>query len=333
MMNSLTFPILKLLADGKFHSGEAIAQHFNVSRATVWNALQHAESLGIEVFSVRGRGYKLSQALTLLDKQAIVNNMSQQHAWLNVEVFDTLPSTNSYLMQNMSAKTHGTCVVTNLQTSGRGRRGREWQASLGASLTFSLLWRFQCGAAALSGLSLAVGVALIRGLHEIGATEAKLKWPNDILIHQQKLAGILIELQGDMEGPSTAVIGVGINLQLPESLLQKIDQAVTDLNQATKMPIDPNMLMASLLKHLVDVLVEFEQAGFENLRHEWTTHHAYHQQAVRMLMPDGSEVTGVVQAISENGSLMVKTENGLQKFMSGEISLRSANTDAGTTQA
>lgn len=323
MMNSLTFPILKLLADGKFHSGEAIAQHFNVSRATIWNALQHAESLGIEVFSVRGRGYKLPQALTLLDKQSIVNNMSPQNAWLNVEVFDTLPSTNSYLMQNMSAKTHGTCVVTNLQTSGRGRRGREWQASLGASLTFSLLWRFQCGAAALSGLSLAVGVALIRGLHEIGATEAKLKWPNDILVNQKKLAGILIELQGDMEGPSTAVIGIGINLQLPETLFQKIDQPVTDLNQILAHTVNSNSVMAILLKHLVDVLFTFESTGFDELRDEWAKHHAYHQQAVRMLMPDGSEVNGVVQAISENGSLIVETANGLQKFMSGEISLRS----------
>jgi BirA family biotin operon repressor/biotin-[acetyl-CoA-carboxylase] ligase len=326
MMNSLTFPILKLLADGKFHSGEAIAQHFNVSRATVWNAIQHAESLGIEVFSVRGRGYKLPQTLTLIDKQSIVNKMSPQLNWLNVEVFDTLPSTNSYLMQNMGAKTHGTCVVSNLQTSGRGRRGREWQASLGASLTFSLLWRFQCGAAALSGLSLAVGVALIRSLHELGATEAKLKWPNDILVDQKKLAGILIELQGDMEGPSTAVIGVGINLQLPESVLQKIDQPATDLHQTLAHTINPNALMATLLKHLVDVLLTFERAGFDELRDEWTAHHAYHQQPVRMLMPDGSEVTGVVQAISENGSLMIETAKGMQKFMSGEISLRSYTT-------
>lgn len=324
MMNSLTFPILKLLADGKFHSGEAIAQHFNVSRATVWNALQHAESLGVEIFSVRGRGYKLAHALTLLDKQAITSHMSQQYAWLNVEVFDTLASTNSYLMQNMSAKTHGTCVIANQQTNGRGRRGREWQASLGASLTFSLLWRFQCGAAALSGLSLAVGVALIRGLHELGATTAQLKWPNDILVNQKKLAGILIELQGDMEGPSTAVIGVGINLHLPEHLLQKIDQPVTDLSHATPLSVNPNALMATLLKHLAEVLLTFEKSGFDTLREEWTAHHAYHQQPVRMLMPDGSEVTGVVQDISDNGTLIVETANGLQKMMSGEISLRSA---------
>jgi len=324
MTNSLTFLILKHLADGKFHSGEAIAQHFYVSRATVWNALQRAEELGVEIFSVRGRGYKLAHALTLLDKPAIVSHMSPQQAWLDVEVFDTIDSTNSYLMQSMSTKAHGTCVIANLQTNGRGRRGREWQASLGASLTFSLLWRFQCGAAALSGLSLAVGVALIRGLHEVGATAAQLKWPNDILVNQQKLAGILIELQGDMEGPSTAVIGVGINLHLPEQLLHKIDQPVTDLSRATPDSVNPNALMATLLKHLAEVLATFEQSGLDNLRDEWTAHHAYHHKPVRMLMPDGSEVTGIVQSISDNGTLIIETANGLQKMMSGEISLRAA---------
>lgn len=323
MTNSLTFPILKLLADGKFHSGEAIAQHFNVSRATVWNALQYAESLGVEIFSVRGRGYKLPHAVTLLDKQAIASNMRQEDTWLNVEVFDTLSSTNSYLMQNMSSKTHGTCVIANLQTNGRGRRGREWQASLGASLTFSLLWRFQCGAAALSGLSLAVGVALIRALHDVGASAAQLKWPNDILVNQKKLAGILIELQGDMEGPSTAVIGVGINLQLPEQVVHKIDQPVTDLAHASTVSVNPNVLMAKLLAHLAEVLAIFEKSGLDALREEWTAHHTYHQRPVRMLMPDGSEVAGIVQAISDNGTLIVETANGLQKFMSGEISLRS----------
>ena len=222
-MNILTFPILRLLTDGKFHSGETIANHFNVSRATVWNAVQHAESLGVEVFSVRGRGYKLPQPLKLLDEQAILNAIGEQRAWFKLEVHDHLESTNSYLMKKISSGlAHASCVVANLQTKGRGRRGRSWQAGLGASLTFSLLWRFQCGASALSGLSLAVGVALIRALHSLGITQAQLKWPNDVLIGREKLAGILIELQGDMEGPSAAVIGVGINLNLPTNIKQKI---------------------------------------------------------------------------------------------------------------
>lgn len=322
-MNTLTFPILKLLTDGKFHSGEAIAQHFNVSRATIWNALKDAESLGIEVFSVRGRGYKLPQAVTLLDESSVFSAMGEMQSFLKLEIHDHLESTNSYLMQKLSnGQTHASCVAANLQTKGRGRRGRHWQAGLGASLTFSLLWRFQCGASALSGLSLAVGVALMRTLHSFGITQAKLKWPNDVLINREKLAGILIELQGDMDGPSNAVIGVGINLNLPSSIKQQIDQPTTDLASVTTQAIDPNELLGTLLKHLAHVLRDFEQNGFNDLRVEWTQHHTYHQQQVRMLMPDGREVIGVVQGIAEDGVLLVETDSSLQRFTSGEISLR-----------
>lgn len=324
-MNSLTFPILKLLADGKFHSGEAIAQHFHVSRASVWNALQHAEQLGVEVFSVRGRGYKLPHALTLLEEQAVLSALGKLNKSFKLEIHDHLESTNTYLMRKAgNEQAHATCVAANLQTQGRGRRGRIWQAGLGASLTFSLLWRFQCGAAALSGLSLAVGIALMRTLHIMKITQAQLKWPNDILINREKLAGILIELQGDMDGPSTAVIGIGINLHLPEKIKNQIEQPVTDIASASVQPINPNTLLGVLLEQLANVLNEFEQNGLANLSDEWTRHHAYHHQQVRMLMPDGREVCGVAQGISEDGTLLVQTEYGLQRFVSGEISLRSA---------
>lgn len=325
-MNALTFPILKLLADGKFHSGEAIARHFNVSRTSIWNALQHAEELGVEVFSVQGRGYKLPQPVTLLDEQSILGVLTVLGVLgdqsLHLEVHDHLPSTNSYLMQNIDTARHATCVAANLQSGGRGRRGRSWHAGLGASLTFSLLWRFQCGASALSGLSLAVGIGLMRCLHQLGVKDSQLKWPNDVLIKRQKLAGILIELQGDMEGPSTAVIGIGINLNLPDKLKQQIDQPVTDLASVLNDAINPNHLLAILLKHLTDVLLAFEQGGFAALRDEWTQHHAYHEQDVRMLMPDGREIHGVVQGITDDGSLLVGTSDGVQRFISGEISLR-----------
>jgi len=321
-MNALTFPILRLLADGKFHSGEAIARRFHVSRATVWNALQYAGQLGIEIFSVPGRGYKLPQPVTLLDAQTISSTLEEYGTSLQIEVHDHLASTNSYLMQNIGTARHATCVAANLQTGGRGRRGRSWHAGLGASLTFSVLWRFQCGASALSGLSLAVGIALMRSLHALGVTGTQLKWPNDVLINREKLAGILIELQGDMEGPSTAVIGMGINLNLPDKLKQKIDQPVTDLASVLNSELNPNHLLAALLKHLADVLTAFEQGGFAALRDEWTQHHAYHEKNVRMLMPDGRDIHGVVKGITEDGSLLVATEAGMQRFISGEISLR-----------
>ena len=324
-MNELTFPFLRLLADGKFHSGETIAQQLKVSRSTVWNALQDAEKLGIDIFSVRGRGYKLPEPVTLLNEQAVLNAMGTQSALIKLEIHDHLESTNTYLMKKLSTgQTHAICVATNLQTKGRGRRGRNWQAGLGAGLTFSVLWRFQCGAVGLSGLSLAIGIALIRALHSFGVTQAQLKWPNDVIIGREKLAGILIELQGDMEGPSIAVIGVGINLKLHTNIKNQIDQPAIDLASVTQEPINPNQLLGELLNQLINILSTFEQVGFASVQKEWTEHHAYHEQVVKMLHPDGRETIGTVINVAEDGNLLVKTSSGEQRFSSGEISLRAS---------
>jgi BirA family transcriptional regulator, biotin operon repressor / biotin---[acetyl-CoA-carboxylase] ligase len=325
IMSALTFPILQLLADGQFHSGEALAQRFNVTRATIWNALQHAESLGVEIFSVRGRGYKLPHEINLLDENTILQAIGEQRAWFKLELLNEVASTNTYLMQNKQAA-HATCVAAHMQTQGKGRRGRTWVSQLGASLTFSLLWRFAGGAAGLSGLSLAVGVALIRALHELGVHQAQLKWPNDILAFEhgmpKKLAGILIELQGDLEGPSTAVIGVGINLNLPKSVLQSIDQPAIDLAHVSANPINQCDLLGRILKHLADVLSQFEVQGFVGVRDEWLSHHAYKNTPVRMLLPNGTESIGTVTGVADDGILMVETALGQQRFSAGEISLR-----------
>lgn len=318
-MSALTFPVLHVLADGQFHSGEALAQRFKVTRATIWNAVQHAENLGIEIFSVRGRGYKLPFAINLLDRNEVLKAIGEHRAWFTLEVLDEVNSTNTYLMQNKHAA-HATCVAAHVQTKGKGRRGRTWVSQLGASLTFSLLWRFQSGAAALSGLSLCVGVALIRALRDLDVTAAQLKWPNDILVDGKKLAGILIELQGDLEGPSAAVIGVGINLNLSKDVLESIDQPAIDL--ASIKPVDQNALLGAILKHLAEVLSGFEANGFVAQRDEWLSYHAYENKPVRMLLPNGTAVRGVVKGVAEDGILQVETALGLQRFSAGEISLR-----------
>lgn len=322
-MNSLTFPLLHLLADGQFHSGEALAQQFKVSRVTVWNAIQHAQHLGVDVFSVRGRGYKLPKAIVLLDKAEVLRSIGTQSEWFHLEVLDEVASTNTYLMQAAAkGAPHVSCAVAHIQTNGRGRRGRTWVSQLGASLTFSLLWRFDCGASALSGLSLAVGVALMRALAELGVTNAQLKWPNDVLVDGKKLVGILIDLQGDMDGPSAAVIGVGINVNLPEKVLANINQPAIDLKRASGAEFNQSQLLGTFLKHIAEVLRHFEKHGFLSVRDEWLTHHAYHNESVRMLLPDGREVEGVVTGVADDGILLVNTAFGLQRFSAGEISLR-----------
>lgn len=324
-MSNLVFPILRLLADGRFRSGEALARHFGVTRATVWNAVQQAEQLGVQIYSVRGKGYRLPQPVAFLDRATIGEALGPARDLLALELHDVLESTNTRLVRLASEGVpHGTCIAAELQYSGRGRRGRAWYSGLGGGLTFSLLWRFGQGAGGLAGLSLATGVGLARALAEIGAEGVALKWPNDVLHRHRKLAGTLIELQGEMLGPSAAVIGIGLNLRLPDAALAAIDQPATDLERVMGRAVDRNQLFGVVLRHLADVLAEFEQGGFAPLREEWLAQHAYHDQPVRLLLPDGSELAATVLGVAEDGTLLADTGSGERRFTSAEISLRSA---------
>ncbi len=322
-MNSLTFPILRLLADGQFRSGEALARHFSVTRATIWNAVREAESLGVEVYSVRGKGYRLPEKVDFLERQQIVDALGMVAKYFDVQLHDVAESTNSLLMRQAGeGAAHATCVVAELQVAGRGRRGRTWYSGLGAGLTFSLLWRFNQGAGGLSGLSLAVGVALARALDELEIADIALKWPNDVLHEHQKLAGILIELQGEMLGPSAAVIGVGLNVRVPRGVREAIGQPVTDLSEISRQSVDRNRLLAMVLKHLAVALTEFEQGGFAVLRDEWQARHAYHGKTVQLLLPEGRMVGAMVQGVADDGTLLADIGQGTQRFSSAEISLR-----------
>lgn len=321
----LTFAVLRLLADGDFRSGEEMARLLGVSRASVWQAMRFLDEAGVEVFRVPGRGYRLREPLQWIDPARVMAALGDRAGLFELEVVDSVASTNSLLLQKAAlGAPHGSCVATEMQTAGRGRRGREWHAGLGGSLTFSLLWRFNQGAGFLSGLSLAVGVALMRALAQSGVAGAGLKWPNDVLYRHRKLAGILIELQGDMLGPSAAVIGIGLNLKLPEKVRERIDQAVVDVHSITgKMP-QRSLILAHLLSHLADVLGEFGEGGFSRLRGEWLGHHAYHEKSVSLMMPDGSRHEGRLLDVAEDGALLVDTGAGKKRYTSGEISLRGA---------
>lgn len=322
-MLPLTLPILRLLSDGNFHSGEKLASTLGVSRASIWNALQHTESLGVHIYKIRGRGYQWPASIEWLDREKIAIHLGSKASQTPIQILDVVESTNSLLMRNAAQSVaHSLCAVAEIQTQGRGRRGRTWHGALGGSLSFSLLWQFNVGAAQLSGLSLAVGVALARALDEIGIKNIQLKWPNDLLHGFHKLGGVLIELQGDALGPSTTVIGVGLNIHLPDTVKNQIDQAVVDLFSLKPDDLSRNKLLGVALRHLIDVLVEFETNGFGVLRDEWQNMHAYQDKPVALRMPDNSEILGVVRGVSTEGALILETASGERRFGSGEISMR-----------
>ncbi|MBI3902515.1 MAG: biotin--[acetyl-CoA-carboxylase] ligase [Nitrosomonadales bacterium] len=323
-MKPLTFTLLRLLADGEFHSGEALAQQIGMSRASVNNALQGVEAHGLTLYSVRGRGYRLVDPPQWLDVARITAYLGKLRKDFHIEILDAATSSNTLLLKRAAQDAPcGSVLAVEWQGGGRGRLGRTWYSGLGNALTFSVLWRFACGLSALSGLSLAAGVAVMRALHALGVEGACLKWPNDVLGAHGKLAGILIEAQGDMLGPSAVVIGIGLNLSLPRTLRQQIGQPVTTLAEMTDKVPERNYLLAVLLRELHGVLREFEAHGFAALREEWTRYHGAQDQPVQLLMPDGSRVEGIARGVAEDGALELETKQGARRFNAGEVSLRS----------
>jgi BirA family biotin operon repressor/biotin-[acetyl-CoA-carboxylase] ligase len=324
MVSPLSFTLLRRLSDGAFHSGEALAATVGLSRARVSQVLQDAEAAGLKLERIRGRGYRLLDAVSFLDREAIVAAIAPSALPLAIELADTLDSTSSELLRrSASADIHRHLLVAEWQTAGRGRRGRGWTAIAGGSLTFSLGWRFERGAGFLGGLSLAVGVALVRAFDAAGFAGIQLKWPNDLIHRHCKLGGILIELSGDALGPSLAVIGVGLNVRLPPAARRDIAQPVTDLAALSGGgTIDRNRLLARIVDELVRVLEQYSADGFAPLRMEWQRRHAYQQKPVQLLLPDRSTVRGEVIGVDADGALVLDAGGRRLRFVTGEVSLR-----------
>lgn len=312
-----------MLADGRFRSGEDIARAAGVSRGSVWLAVRELERAGLAIDRVRGRGYRLSQPVSVLDAGEVARHLGAAARRFVLEIVDSVDSTNTLLMQRAGGGTpHASVIVAEHQSAGRGRMGRTWHAGVGGALTFSLLWRFESGAGALTGLSLAVGVALARVFQALGVQGATLKWPNDLVWRGAKLAGILVEMQGDALGPSYAVIGVGVNVRVSEAVRKRVNQAVTDLETARGAPLDRNEVLARLLSELERVLDGFARDGFRALRAEWERRHAYQGHAVQLTLPDGTVESGVARGVADDGALVVDTASGLRRYHTGEVSLR-----------
>ena len=324
-MNSAqrTLALLRLMVDVEFHSGEKLARHLGISRASVSNALRGLEDYGLILHSVRGRGYRLSNPPQWLDVIKISSYLGSLSDEFRVDVLDSASSTNSLLLQHAErGAPSGSVLAAEWQSEGRGRLGRAWHAGLGNALTFSLLWRFTGGLSALSGLSLVVGIALIRALRALGVTDAHLKWPNDVVCSGGKLAGILIETRGDLLGPCPVVIGIGFNINIPQQLRAKINQPIMGL--ADLMPAVPerNKLFAMILRELHKSLSDFAIHGFSALRPEWESYHVMHEQNVCLFQLDGSREVGIARGVTEHGALILESAQGKHIHHVGEISLR-----------
>lgn len=314
--------VLRLLRPDAFRSGEEISRRLGLSRASVHNAVMRARELGTEIHAVRGQGYRLARPCTWLDAERLQTALGKRG--FSIAVHDQVDSTNSRLLAlSQEGAAHKTVLAAEWQSGGRGRRGRTWHGQLGGSLTFSLLWRFNRPLTGLSGLSLVVGLALARVVRELGAP-AGVKWPNDLLVDGRKLAGILIETQGDMLGAASAVIGIGVNVQAGAEVAAAAGAALTDLGELLdpNPPPDRNRLLAAILAGLDRLLPEFDRDGFAPFVAAWQDAHVWQDRTVCAQHPSGTAQCGRARGVDADGALLLETAGGIVRIHAGEVSLR-----------
>jgi len=310
--------LIQTLADGEFHSGQSLGNLLGVSRTAVWKHLRKLESYGLVLESVKGLGYRIPGGLELLDKVAIHSAIDEsvKNKLTRLEVLSEIDSTNSYIAA-LGDTGHGVLCLAERQTGGRGRRGRAWVSPYGKNIYMSLGWFFEGGAAALEGLSLAVGIAVQRALN--ADKRVVLKWPNDVLFDNRKLAGILLEMTGDPSGVCQLVIGIGVNVGMLGEKQPTIDQPWADAKEVCQ--DSRNEIIARIVSHLIPILHGFTRSGFAQYVDEWHRHDACLGKPVTLITPAMS-VEGIAIGVAPNGAIRIDSQGVIQEYSGGEISLR-----------
>jgi BirA family transcriptional regulator, biotin operon repressor / biotin---[acetyl-CoA-carboxylase] ligase len=318
--------ILAALATGEALSGSRLAAEAGLTRAAIWKQIETLRHRGVPIESAGSAGYRLPWPIQMLDEASIRADLPAAIA-RRIGALDLhweLDSTSSELQRRGADAADFSIVMAETQTAGRGRRGRSWLSPPGMNLYVSCLKRFDAGFASLSGLSLATGVIVLRALHALGITGPKLKWPNDVLAESGKLAGILVELSGEYQGPCAAIVGIGLNLRLTPALREQAGQPVCDLATLTHgAPPDRNRMAAALIASLVEGLHQFEREGFAAFVDDYAEHDALHGVPLRISGAAG-EFDGVGAGIDARGALQVKTAAGMQQIDSADVTVRRA---------
>lgn len=318
--------ILNALNQGGFISGQVLGEQLGISRAAISKHIKSLQEMGLDIFKVTGKGYSLNSQVGLLNQAQIQQHYQALGATTaKVEVHPIIDSTNSELMRRIQVKTElesGTVIVAEMQQLGRGRRGRVWQSPFGANLYYSYFWRLDDGIQAAMGVSIVVGLAVYDAIKALYNIEVELKWPNDIYLNKQKLAGVLVELDAQPQGPCQLVIGIGINLQMPESFSQHIDQAWTDLSQHTQQ-LNKNQLVASLTYYLEQRLEQYSESGLQSMHQQWNALNAFAGECVELNTGHRSW-RGICEGIDPQGGIRIRQDGEVKSYYGGEISLRKA---------
>lgn len=314
--HSIPLKLVEILSNGEFHSGEQLGESLGMSRAAINKHIQTLKSWGLDIYTVTGKGYSLPGPMQLLDKEAILAQLNQAR----LDVIPVIDSTNQYLLERMSALQSGDACIAEYQQAGRGRRGRQWFSPFGANLYMSMYWRLEQGPAAAMGLSLVIGIVMAETLQLLGAQDVRVKWPNDLYLHDRKLAGILVELTGKTGDAAQIVIGAGINLAMRGAAAEQINQGWINLQEAG-IAINRNDLAAKLINSLRDALPLFERDGLTPFTERWKALDNFIDRPVKLLIGE-REIHGIARGIDKQGGLLLEQDGEMKSWVGGEISLR-----------
>ena len=277
------------------------------------------EELGLVV---EGGAVRVAGDVELLDESAIRTALSPAAAaWLrNLKVFLAVDSTNTRMVAKaQSASVDGCVWLAELQTAGRGRRGRRWLTPFARNIALTLGCAASQSPSQLGGLSLAVGLAVAHLLQGEGVANAAVKWPNDIYIGDAKVGGVLIEVV-TRAAACDCIIGIGLNLDLPKSARADIDQKVTDLKAQGITP-NRNLFAAALISRVVDAANRFKREGFAPMRPAYDALHLCHGKSVHIVQGNQTH-TGQALGVTATGALRVRTGGQITELTGGEVSLR-----------
>lgn len=302
--------LVQVLSDGQYHRGDDLGEHLGCSRAAVWKMISLLKSYGVEIESKKPEGYCLKQPLHLLSADRITQQLDEP---LMTEVFESVDSTNTYLM-NLEDGSHPRLCVAEQQISGKGRLGRQWISPFGKNIYFSYLWPYSRDVSTTSGLSLVVGLSLLQVLSGLGLSDLKLKWPNDLYLSGQKLAGVLIEMKAESHSGARLVIGCGINVN--DHMAADDRTSVTDqIGYQNR-----NQLIPALLNQLRKDLALFEKSGLEPFQDAFNQVDFLKGKSITVSHHQGP-ITGVAQGIDDRGLLLLQNDAGIHHISAGDASI------------
>ncbi len=321
-MHDYSIDIVKLLNTGHFVSGNLLAVTLHISRSRVWQIIQKLKTSGLQIDAVSGKGYKLIQTVELLEKTQIEKHLKTYNHFKNsnIKVLTHVDSTNLHLLKHFKKYSNPTVILAESQYAGRGRRGKSWMGSFASGLALSFYHQFTIANNQLAGLSLITGLSIIKALQDINI-HAKIKWPNDIYVNNKKLAGILIDIISSKNNQSKVVTGIGLNINLPDNIKQKIDQPIIDLHSITNKTISRNQLSALIIKHIHHYYHLFEQNGLKPLLREWQQYDCLLDKKIS-IKHNNETLLGIAKGVTDTGALKVSINGQISTLYSGEVSLK-----------